>query len=556
MDNVIRPGQPNQPSANPTPPSPQPTEQQPPAPTPTPEPEKRKFAKKPILIILAVILIIGGGIFALTQANKKTQAPPEVVKNEIPLITYGTADGAVGSIYPSMPLFTTNTEINSQIFEGLVQFENGTKITPLLAASWTNPDDTTWVFNLKQNVKFHSGRPMTAKDVKFSLEGFKDNKVWNDGTGNIFGSTIKKVDVVNDYQVKITTHGPDPILLNRLVFLYIIDSQSKEKDSPVNGTGAYTIKPDTKPTDTKTELVAFDGYHGGRPLTRALVFRFYEDDKDKSGEEKLTEARLKGQVSIAGDVFDQANVDKLKVDSANLPIQDIGLYNLSPNVNKAGSPLAKLKVREAVYHAIDADALIKARNVSGQPANQLVTQDIPGYNPLIKRPETDAEHAKMLLKEAGYPNGVTITLSYFNGAQDAADELVKQLAKAGITLKLDGYDDTDILGEKILNGDLAMDFNHYATDTLDAMQVFVDNFQTAKYNNPTINKVIAKANTTLDSAKRLELLQTISKMLMDDVAWIPLYSYTTYWLYDPSYVITQDLPGTTIGAYYWKVYAK
>ena len=546
MDDLIRPTQPNNPGDGSLQPETRAPEPSPIAPLPpVKQPLKNKFKPKWLALVAIVFVLIGGGIFALKSVDKKTEAPATPAKKEIPLVIYGTADGTVDSFYPGMPLLTVNTELNSQSFEGLVTYEDGTKIKPLLANSWTNPDDTTWVFELKQNVKFHTGRTMTAKDVKYSLENFKDTE-----TGSVFATTIKSVEVVDDYKVKVITNGPDPILLNKLVFLYIIDSQSKKKDDPINGTGAYTLKPDTKATKTKTELVAYDEYHQGRPLTRSLTFRFYED------EVLLTEARQKGQITIASDVFDQKNVDLLKANSTTFAVQSTGVYNIGINVKKAGSPVQKLKVREAIYLATDPEALMKARNVLGNEASQIVTQDIPGYNPTITRPKRDITQAKQKLKEAGYPNGVTITLTYFNPAKDAADELVRQLKEAGITVKLDGFDDPEVLTKKTDTGGSEINFSRYETDTLDAMQVFTDNFQNANYDNPAINKLIVQANKTLDPAKRLSLLQDISKLLMDDVAWVPLYSYTTHWMHDPTIVITKDLPGTTIGAYFWKVYAK
>lgn len=541
MDDLIRPSQPNQSVENVPPPETQPVEPK----LPVTQPPKSKFKPKWLILIAIVILLISGGIFALLSVNKKTETPTPEVKKEIPLIIYGTADGTVDSFYPSMPLLTVNIELNSQVFEGLVQYENGTRIKPLLATSWTNPDDSTWIFDLKQNTKFHTGRIMTAKDVKYSLENFKDTEI-----GSVFATTIKKVDIINDYKVKVTTDGPDPILLNKLVFLYIVDSQSKKKDDPINGTGAYVLKPDTKATKTQTQLVAFDEYHGGRALTRALTFRYYED------EAQLTEARQKDQISIASNVFDQKNVNTLKANSTAFAVRSIGVYNIGINVNKTGSPVQKLKVRQAIYEATDIPSLLEARNVSGEAASQIVTQDIPGYDPGIIRPKRNLVHAKALLKEAGYPDGITITLTYYNPAQDAAGELVRQLAEANIKVKLDGFDDPEALTKKTDSGGSEINFSSYATDTLDAMQVFTDNFQNANYSNPTVNKLIVQANKTLDPAKRLETLQSISKLLMDDVAWVPLYAYTTYWMYDPAYVITKDLPGTTIGTYFWKVYAR
>ena len=251
------------PNQNPTAPqqpiAPQIPTVQPPA--PETKPQKHSPKKMKLVIWALVVVILVGGLataYILSRPEKKADQVSNE-KKEIQLINYGTADGPVNRFYPDVTGNSVDFEVNEQVFEGLVQYENETRIKPLLATSWTNPDDSTWVFKLKEGVKFHTGTVMTAKDVKFSLENYKTTE-W----GKIFAGTIKSADVVDDYTVKVTTNGPDPILLNKLVFMFIVDSTSTLKNDTANGTGPYTLKTDSKPTDTLSELVAYDDYHGGR----------------------------------------------------------------------------------------------------------------------------------------------------------------------------------------------------------------------------------------------------------------------------------------------------
>ena len=536
------------PNQNPTAPqqpiAPQIPTVQPPA--PETKPQKHSPKKMKLVIWALVVVILVGGLataYILSRPEKKADQVSNE-KKEIQLINYGTADGPVNRFYPDVTGNSVDFEVNEQVFEGLVQYENETRIKPLLATSWTNPDDSTWVFKLKEGVKFHTGTVMTAKDVKFSLENYKTTE-W----GKIFAGTIKSADVVDDYTVKVTTNGPDPILLNKLVFMFIVDSTSTLKNDTANGTGPYTLKTDSKPTDTLSELVAYDDYHGGRAQTRAITFKGYTE------ESALIDALKKGEINIAADVFDQANIDAAGNSVSSYPLSTGGVYEIGINHNKQGSAVRNLKIRQAMYEATDIPALIKARNASGEAASQFVTKDITGYNPSITRPARNVEHAKQLIKESGIANP-TLTLTYYSAAQDAADELARQLAEVGITIKPDVSSDVAAIENKIGNGQAEIWFGSYASDVLDSIDVFTANFQGANYKKPETDLLITEASQTLDPTKRLEILQSISKKLMDDVAWVPLYSNTVHWLVDPSYVFTRDVPGNNFGVYFWKTYAK
>jgi peptide/nickel transport system substrate-binding protein len=522
-----------------------PTTQPNPAVPPTPLPGGRSvFTRFLIPVVAGLLLLAGIGGYLLWRSQQKA---PEaaVVKKDIPIIKYGSNEGPMNSFYPAMDNGISERDINIQIFEGLVGYQGKTKIVPLLAASWTNPDDTTWVFTLKQGVKFHNGNTLTAKDVKYSLENFKDSP-----TGEIFNTTIKSVEVVDDYTVSIKTDGPDPILLNRLAALFIIDSSAEKPDDPANGTGAYTVKSGTKPTPEKLDLVAFDGYHGGHVYTRELQFLLFDS------EASIVKA-LKDHTINLGPVDSEAAAAELKQAGFHtLFIDSLAVYHIGINHLKAGSPAQKLKVRQAIYHAVDPAALLKARKVIGEPASQLVTAEVPGFNPKITRPATDPAAAKRLLAEAGYPDGVTLEFTYYTKASaDAAEELARQLKPAGITLRLDPIDDVPTIAEKVFGGGSELYFSSVSTDLLDAIDIFTDNFvENPNYNNPAVNELVTKASTTIDPAARLEMLQQISALLMDDVAWVPVYTPGLTWILDKPYVFQKDLPDQGINTYFWQMY--
>ncbi len=502
---------------------------------------KNKWMK---LIIIVVVLVALGGVayLALRNTSNSTTQPTQVVKRDIPLLRVSVPDGPISTLYPDVDPNDGSVYVNVQIFEPLVAYNNVSQIVPILATSWTNPDSNTWIFTLRQGVTFHTGHTMTAADVKFSLDKYKDTVF-----GGEFGSTIKSVTVVDPYTVKITTTEPDPILLNRLTHLYVIDSKSSKKDNSINGTGPYMVKAGTKPTADSIDLVAYDGYHGGHVYTQEVQFTRIDSDK-------AVTAFNNQQIDIASSL--------LVADKLNLPNQRLQTY-ASTNVDflginslKTGSPLAKLKVRQALYEAIDPSLVIQAQGVSGDPIDQLVNQDIPGFNPAIKRPAINISGAKQLLKDAGYPNGFTITLTYGSSANKGMFGSVKsQLAKIGVTVKEDFNVDTGAVFDKILAGQTDLFFLGYAPDLLDGSDSFSAILQQIGiYHSDKVDSLLKQANQTFDATQRLSLLQQVGQVANDDVATIPLYTRTETTALAGPYVAKRDLPVNESGFFFWKVY--
>jgi len=515
-------------------------------------PQKGKGGLMKVLLLVLVLLLLAGGAYAyyklvLHKAKPVTQTA--VVKKDIPLVTFGyQIYGSDNSLYPAATLLDPNYDVNQQIFEGLVQFKNINQIKPNLATSWTNPDDNTWDFKLLPNVKFHTGNVMTAADVKYSLENFKTSDY-----GKVYNDTIKSVEIVNDNEVKVSTVSPDPLLLNKLAFLYIIDSKSTLKNDAANGTGPYTLKPGTTPSEKELDLVAFDGWHGGRPTTRAINFKVYD------GEAAQIAAAQKGEINFVADVFEKDNQTTLSKSASfqDISFQHIGESVLRINSKKAGSPLADKRVRQALYDSLDQASILKARGIDAVVVNQIVPKDVPGYNPDIPAHKRDVAAAIQLLKDAGYPNGLTIELVNFaNPNNHVPDEIAKEAKEAGITITFKPYDDLTKEEADIAAGKMQVFGYSINTTLLDASDGYPVANMDQDYSNPTVKALLAQANSTIDPAKRLKILQDLSKALVDDVALIPLYSRVQHFYADPTFVLTRDRGGVAFGGNFATAYAK
>lgn len=428
------------------------------------------------------------------------------------------------------------------MFEGLVRYEKKSRISPLLATDWSNPDANTWVFNLKSGVSFHNGNTLDAEDVKYSLDKIKAGGE----LGEIFADTIDSVNVVNNNQVEIKTAEPDPTLLNKLSFLYIIDSEAPEGSEPsLAGTGPYIIKSGTEPTGTSVQLTAYDNYHGGKPKTRALSFGV-EESLDT-----LTKAYSEGKYNIAEIPVGKAEgISSVSQFVSNEPeISYLGLNTIKPG------PLQKKEVREAIRYAVDPVALGISMDDRVTPLNQMIPESIPGYNPAIPSHQRDVNKAKELLKTAGYPDGVKLRLSHSSNT-GFSDEITRQMKEAGITLEIDYHADFDEYIDYFIGGNAEIYSIIYASDILDGLDMYQSTLPPEYYANPELDAVLTKASETVDAAERLKLLQDAAVVIEQDVAAVPLFTQDTLWLMDKDYDIVQDMPSSFLSVYFYKVQLK
>lgn len=525
--------------------------EQPAPPSQPPSPKPRK-SKTWIIVLLIIIIAAASAAAALLIAKSGSDTQDATTqtntKKDIAHLRYALPDGDLSKFYPAGNT-ATSVQVNSQVFEGLVRYNQQTKIDPLLATNWSNPDTSTWTFNLRKDVKFHSGKQMTAKDVKYSLDYAVAHQ--EDENTNLFlASSIKQVDVVNDYQVKITTDGPDPILLNRLAYLYILDADGKVGD-PAAGTGPYTVKNGTTPTETNVELAAIDNYYGGHIYTKALSITVVPSS------DQMIKDINDGKFDLAGSL-EPNELAKVKsyepIEGQNFSIGFIGL-----NTTRRDSPLSTKEGREAVAYALDTSKILKAGNLGGDPTSQLVPPKIPGYDASIKPTSQDVAKAKALLAKAPNPT-MPLTLSYGGGEDNKAHmtEMANQLKAAGFNINLVEQPDLDTLVTKAFSGDgIDMFYIVYDSPTLDGYDVFSSILQGSEiYKNDEISNQIDETTSILEPSERLNLLKKISKEVADDKPVIPLYVPIDVFALKKPYFIQTDIPGGQAGVYFWQTYQK
>lgn len=529
-----------------------PPDQTPPQPAvtnaPTGQPKSSKNLLK-ILVILIVLAAAGAGAYLLLNKVNEPEKTASVqsTKKSVPLLRVGVSQPFPSSFYPKAESSIFSEEANAQIFEGLTKYQNENQVVPNLAASWTNPDNTTWSFKLKSNVKFHDGNSVTAEAVKASIDALASTDY-----GQAYGTSIQSVTAKDASTVEIKTKTPDPLLPNELANLWIYDTKSDKQNDPANGTGPYTLKPGTSLTTDSLDLVAVNSYHGGQPMVKEVVFKLYSDDK------AMTQDVKQGKLDLA-DLGSLSAVNDVKSNGYSSYVdKNPQVYFIIPNTLKANSPLAKLTVRQAIYEALDPNAIMKADGRTGTPATQFVPQEIPGYSPDVQRPKLDATKAKADLAAAGYPKGFSLTFTYFSTHQAVAIEAQKELAAIGVTLNLDPETDGPTLQKKALGGQTDLFYIGYSSNLIDSSDVIQPLLVgSANYKNPDLDKLFQQASTSLKSQDRLKLLEQANKLAMDDVAGFPLFVPDgIYFAAKSNLVLHTDNLTNYMGVDFWKVYAQ
>ena len=331
---------------------------------------------------------------------------------------------------PHMHFERVGILVNINMFDSLLHRSTKLQFEPSLATSWKAISDTVWEFKIRKNVRFHNGDVMTPADVKYSFDRVIDQTKKSPQYGNI--RAIKEVKVIDAETVHIITDKPFPLLLERLVFFPIVNKKHIETvgdqafgtTSPV-GTGPWKFVEWKR--DQLIRLEAFDQHWRGKPAFKHLIFRAIPETATQVAEVKT------GGVDIIRDVSADL-VPELKTHPqayiSSTPILRVHYVNL----DMRAAPFDKKAVRQAANYAIDKSAIIQKMMAGLGTQVATVVQPLAfGFDPEVKPYPFDQKKARELLAQAGYPNGVDITLHSSSVAyRPVFEAMAEMLTEVGI----------------------------------------------------------------------------------------------------------------------------
>jgi peptide/nickel transport system substrate-binding protein len=424
----------------------------------------------------------------------------------------------------------------ANFFDGLLQRKGPDgKLVPALAERWEHPDLLTWRFYLRKGVTFHNGNPFNAEDVKFSFERLSNPEV---SEFLNTGKSIDSITIIDDYTVEIKTKTPIPWFANNLHQIFIMDKESTEQRDPGDvmvrpiGTGAYKLVEWVKGSYVRME--ANEDYWEGAPAIKKVEVRPITESSTRFA--ALVSGQADIMTGVPVELFEKVKANP-KVEVVSRPARRSIFLALG---NKPGDPWADIRVRKAMYMAINEDEIIeKVMRGHATPAAQIPDPPTIGYNPAIKRLPYDPEGARKLLKEAGYENGFEITLTGPNDryVQDEkiAEAVAKYLAKVGIKVKLD-VKPKSIFFPEVSEGSLQFYLIGWFDGTFDMGRTYFKLAHTrddakgygglngTSYSDPKLDQMLEATADMVDPAQRKKALEELNRYAMEEkIVWIPLH---------------------------------
>jgi len=409
-----------------------------------------------------------------------------------------------------------------QMCDPLVNYDKNWNIVPALATSWKAVTPTTYEFSLRQGVKFQDGTPVTAADVKATMDRILD-PTFKSAEGLDFVNLVKSTEVVDPTTVRFNLTAPYAAFVAQLPYVFPVSQQAVQKlgdqdfaHHPVCA-GPYQLV-EWVPDDHLT-LQASADYWGGRPKVDRLVFKPIPDAATRASALRAGEVDL--ATNLSPDQLPAVERDpKLRILATETGRMEFFLLNTK------AKPFSDKRVRQAVNYAIDWAAIMKSiMGGYGHRAPAPAMSYMFGYKE-VKGYPYDPARAKQLLTEAGYPNGFNLTIETPSGRyfvdKDIAQAVTGFLRRVGINANLQANEwsqhvalERKGLWEMGLWGFVSLyhEFNDVGIH-------FEPSRGAAFYSNPDVVKLFEEGRTVLDPARRRAIYSRATDLIVDDAPWL------------------------------------
>ncbi|MFD1425739.1 peptide/nickel transport system substrate-binding protein [Kroppenstedtia sanguinis] len=499
--------------------------------------------RKPLLLAVGFALILSTVLAGCGGSKSADQGKT---------LIYGRGADS-NKLDPSLVTDGESLRVTENVMETLVDYKKDSmEVTSGLAEKWeTSEDGKTWTFHLRKGVKFHDGTDFNAEAVVFNFERWmnremlpskKDDFIYY---GSMFGGykkekghVVDSVKAVDEHTVEFKLKEPQgPFLQNLAMSPFGIASPKAVKKDPAEfakhpvGTGPFKFE-NWKKGDTITVVKNEDYWQKGLPKLDKIIFKSIPDNS----------ARLTALQSGDIDVMDGLNPEDAKRVKSDEKLQ---LYKRPPNnvgylaFNMDKKPFDNQKVRQAIYHAVNKEGLIKSFYAGlAEPAKNPMPPSLWGFNDDIQDYEYDLKKAKKLLKEAGYEKGFEVEFwampeprPYIPDGKKIAEYIQADLNKIGIKSKIASPEWTTYL-EETQHGEHEMALLGWTGDNGDPdnfLYVLLDKDNTripaqnsAFYKSDELHDVLIKAQRETDQGKREKLYKEAQEIIHKDVPWVPL----------------------------------
>lgn len=474
---------------------------------------------------LALLMLAGSGCRGSEDAEQRRNT-----------LVYGFGEN-FKTFDPSRQIYAQETPIIQQVLEPLLIFDNNLQHRPMLATSWETPDDcNTWIFHLRPDVRFHDGTPFNAQAVKWHFDRILDPATASTRRKQI--DDVVSVDVIDDLTVAFRVVRPNCILPDKLTgaFASIPSPTAFQKygaeiaRNPV-GTGPFVFESWTP--DVAIRLRRNEDYWNKEQFhLQRLEFRPIRENTTRF---ILLE---QGRLDMADVAFAQVKVaqgsDRMVLQTApQLSIRYIGFNTQKP-------PFSDRRVRQAANYAVNKDDIVKYVFFGvGEPARGPLPSVLPSFAEDIHPYEYNPEKARQLLAEAGYPNGIDVTMwAMETGTYRAtADAVVEHLRLVGIRARMNildaavYWDKFDAYltpsGESFPTKDGVYDLyvggwvgGETAHGFLEPLFKGGSNNNSSFYRNPEVDELLRTFKGIADPEERNERFRQMQRIIVQDAPWV------------------------------------
>lgn len=426
------------------------------------------------------------------------------------------------------------------IYDAVVTRTDSMQVVPEIAESFTQIDAVTWEAKIRPGITFHDGSPLTAEDVAFTFDRLtKDGAM--DGQTSPRKSLVGPVadtEIVDELTVRFRLANPWPIFKAYLPFNQVVSKDFVTKvgtqgmATQAMGSGPFKLAEWRK--GDSLILERYDGYYGGAtdipPVGPAkvdrVIFKLIPEPASRVA------ALMAGEVDLIDELPHHA-IGQVEADPKTKVLKTNGTRSFFIDFNTTKPPFNDARVRRAANHAVDRQLIIdRILNGLAVPLATLISPDSYGYNPDLKPYAYDVAKAKALLAEAGYPNGVDVTLDVDNAFKEQAEAVAALLDRAGIRAKVQLWERTALTDMwKNPGHDRQMNFRSWGDGALDPVGIFVpvlktkDRGNVSGYSNPEVDRLLTAADTELDVEKRAEMYRQAQAIIYDEAPllylWLP-----------------------------------
>jgi peptide/nickel transport system substrate-binding protein len=435
-------------------------------------------------------------------------------------------------------------QLGGLALEPLLVAEKSGKLEPWLASSWKQVNPITYVYNIRRGVKFSDGDPLTATDVAFSLNYYRQ-------AGSLdaynFPTTLKSITATGPYTVTVSLTQPDaawavvpagdPLGIFEKKFFEAHASTFGQPGTGVMGTGPWEFT--SYNGTTSAELTANPHYWGGKVNIKKVSVQFF------SSETSEALAFRDGEIQLAFPIDNKAFASTAGVKLTTVPSYAVqgGFY-----LNVLQKPWDNVHVRLAVAYALDHSALISAWGGYATPVYQFLTAGLlenigspSQVATVLKSVPTypyNLAKAKQQMAESPYPHGVSATVSVEGAGSypNVSQAIAAELAKIGIHLKLDvmtvdqqnanltSGNRQGILATFTYSGSVSRDPGEAFDFQMGKSNISAGNWNTMNWAPTPVNNLINQGFATTDNAARLKIYGQIDTAYAQAAPFIPLFN--------------------------------